>query len=169
MKWILGGVAALLLLGLVFVAFSGHLDCLCTVRVRGRVIDSQGRPVARAWVIAFAREWDAREPRGTLRRKELEDLDEEDLDQVLLPSGGGRTRDDGTFEIHAGVPFSVVTGPFGIELWEEGRAPFDGARVLRVERIGSPAVTLDCTKGTWREHEDGPACATIELGDVRLP
>jgi hypothetical protein len=164
-RWLVAGVGGLLLLSVLALGWGfSHGDGYYPVQVRGRLLDAAGNPVASACVWAtdrglvheYQREWEA------LR------LASETENVLVYPlSGGARTRQDGTFDVYVGVPFSVRTGPFGIE-WGGDLAPFEGARLLLVERPGLADQLVDCTRGRWTEHGDGEIFATIDMGDVRL-
>ena len=125
--------------------FVGHAQW--TIRVTGRLVDGNGKPLAATPVMILPDEsW----------RERAEETERWRTYEWLV----GRTRADGSFELRV---WALWRG----RLWQRKPPPFYWTRLLRVDTSSGP-VYVDCTKGLWTIDEDSRHSVTLDLGTVTL-
>lgn len=159
-------LVGVLIVGLFFtdLLFGTIWDGEFRVRIRGRVVDPAGKPVAGAWVMSVLKE----------RVDDAEHL-AETKDRILLQGaspycfhGGALTRKDGTFEFPVDIPYGGKVGCSGVAYGRQKPPPFYGIEVCIVEIEGFARTVHDLKSGRWTRSGDGDLYARIDLGDITV-
>ncbi len=127
-----------------------------TIRVKGQLVDGDGRPVAATPVMTLPDEsWLERSEDIERRRTRYQEIEQP---RATFQVAVGRTGADGSFDLS-------VVAPWGPTVWRPRPPPYYWTRLLRVETSEGP-VHIDCTKGVWtiRDRWD----VTLDLGTIAL-
>ncbi len=132
-----------------------------TIRVKGRLVDGDGRPVAGMAVMTLPDESWRNRSEDIERQRALHEGDEPETATALVAVG--RTSADGTFALNVLVLWGGTL--WRPTLWRPTPPPYYWTRLLRVETSAGP-VHFDCTKGTWTTRDRHKA--TLDLGTIAL-